>query len=163
VVASFSTRPFKEDKVAKILLKCKDDDFNDITKAVNITFINQRMSNTFGELVGDITRIQMLNQLIEKITADKGSLIVDKDKSLTEKRDEIKILDEKQKEAREEFAEACKVDIINKRMGLIQLILKANHINDEQLNDPEWWENYVEPAEVNEFMASCITKDKKKA
>lgn len=148
--------------MAKIVLNYKDEDFNDKKKYVEITFINQRMSGDFSKLVGDITTIQMLNGLIDRLTKEKGAAVMDKDKTLAERREAVELIDGKLEKAREEFAAHCHDDIVERRYNLIQLILKANHIGDKTLYERDFWDNYVDPAEINEFMAACIMKDKKK-
>lgn len=148
--------------MAKIILNCKDEEFNDDKIAVEITFINQRMSNMFAELVGEIKKLTFLKELREKLLQDKADVVMDKELSQEERKAKFDELDEKFKEADREFVKQCNVDIIHKRQELLQMIFKANHVQNESLLDPEFWANYVEPGEINEFITACITKDVKK-
>ena len=138
----------------KIVLNYRDEEFNKKKTSVEIDFINQRMTNEFSRLVGDITTLQMLNRSIEEGNKEKGAIITDPDLSLAERREKLKAHEETMEEIRDEYRKRCNSDIPRRRFDLIQLILKANHSTDEMLTSEEFWENQVDPGEINEFMAA---------
>jgi len=139
----------------EIILKHKDEDYNDVESKVDITFISHRMSNKYGEIQGKLYQIQTLHPLIVNEKENRRKI-------KKEDKENVAEYDEKMKAVREVYSDVCSVEFLNERYDFIISVLKANKVEDKKLLTREFYDEYVHPQEINDFMTALITQNKKK-
>lgn len=109
-----------------------------------------------------------VNEVINEVTKD-SLLISELEISLqkTEDKKQQKIIFDKIKLLSDKIQKVSKSDFFEKRFKLIHKILIANKCEDEDLLNKDFWDDYIEPSEMTDFINQAVSKDndssKKKA
>ena len=119
-------------------------------KDVKIDFISNRIIKDFNEINGVVqdvlSKSLRLNEIALKI------------KNTDDKRKKAELLSEKE-EIEKQVKELGKSDFFEKRLQLIFKILSQNQCQDQDLLNPNFWDEFVDPPEIIDFINSAISKD----
>lgn len=145
-----------------IKLNYKNESYEDRTEEFNITFTNQRMIKQFSQIVADVTMLEKLHEICDpnNVNQRKAEAIMGLDKEAA--RAECEKIDEEVKELYPKYTELCSPELYTRRVDLAIDIVKANN-GGALFQTPDFWDESVDPSDLNNFLAASIMKDKKKA
>ena len=131
----------------------------DYSKRILISRINMEISHAYEALIKEHNAyaevqadIQDEIAKIAAISVERGTGLVEKFKLASPSRDKIK-------ELKKRAASFGSVETIEKRFKLIKMIFEVNGIEDEKLNDINFWKKNVDTQEPWNFIFACMTKD----
>lgn len=129
---------------------------NDGCLSVTIDFISNHVIRTYADINRDLTEfVTIWNDLSNK--RSKLSALMTEGSSADSgevKKISQEIIDDTEKLTAKKYE-----TFTDRRFELIKLILKDNKINEERLFTAEFWDNCVDPSDMNEFLDQAVSKD----
>jgi len=136
---------------------------------IKIKLASQSVVEKYAEFIDSMVLFDRKRQELKVIIENMGSAMVDDDLNFNEKREKIKELESEKKEKEKELLEYGQNTILKDRFKILKKLLEKNLDPDDYTEDDynmllseDFWNEDVDPSDLNSFMNDNILKDVKK-
>jgi len=136
---------------------------------IKIKLASQSVVEKYAEFIDSMVLFDRKRQELKVIIENMGSAMVDDDLNFNEKREKIKELESEKKEKEKELLEYGQNTILKDRFKILKKLLEKNLDPDDYTEDDynmllneDFWNEDVDPSDLNNFMNDNILKDVKK-
>jgi len=145
----------------------KEIDFNveyivkgkELSKKVKIKFSSQKVQRDYGDWLAKAAEFQEINLNRKKALDEIGSIIINKDISMKDKKEQITVLNTEKDNEEKRMRAIGSENFIKDRFDIVKRLLEDNGVEDEELLSYKFWDEKVDTNVQNEFLTRCIFKD----
>jgi seryl-tRNA synthetase len=128
-------------------------------KTIKISFVSNKVLRMYNEHSQILVKLDEINRKKQLIMQELAEIIVDKKMKIKEKMELAKVKKEEERQLNLELKDLNDAYMFSEKWKIIKRVLDDNGIDDEKLNDPDFWDENTDPSTPWGFLTKCIMKD----
>lgn len=128
-------------------------------KSIKISFVSNKVLRMYNELSQTLVKLDDINKKKQLINQELAEIIVDSKTPIKERMMQAKEKKAEEKDLLMELKDLNDAYVFDERWKIIKRVLDDNGIDDEQLNDKDFWDEKTEAETPWSFLTKCIMKD----